>query len=130
MAMSSGISLANKCQLLFGFAVVLIVTAALIVPWIRTGLMVRDSQTEVARQLADAWLNDRIQLGSIDSQGVLPAPLDETTVESELPTLRLTLVNADQIEADDAHQQFLSGALKRFRDDSNRKEWMTSTTVN
>ena len=60
--MVPGISLANKCQLLFGFAIVMIVAGALSVPWIRTASLITDSQIEVARQLSDAWLKDRIQL--------------------------------------------------------------------
>ena len=64
--MVPGISLANKCQLLFGFAVVMILAAALSVPWIGTRLLVRDYQIEVARQIADAWLADRIELGTLE----------------------------------------------------------------
>ena len=67
--MVSGISLANKCQLLFGFAVVVILTVALSVPWIRTYSMVQEYQVEVARQIADAWLTGRIQLGTIGRAG-------------------------------------------------------------
>jgi hypothetical protein len=47
--MVSGISLANKCQLLFGAAAVLILAAALSVPWLRTSAMVHDSQLQVTR---------------------------------------------------------------------------------
>jgi signal transduction histidine kinase len=56
----SGISLSNKCQLLFGFSVVVILTAALTVPWIRTQSLVSEYQVEVSRQLADAWLAGRV----------------------------------------------------------------------
>ena len=63
--MVSGISLANKCQLLFGVAAVIIVAAALLVPWIHTPLTVRESQFEVARQLAVAWLHGEVQLGGV-----------------------------------------------------------------
>ena len=58
--MVSGISLSNKCQLLFGFSVVVILTAALTVPWIRTQSLVSEYQVEVSRQLADAWLAGRV----------------------------------------------------------------------
>ena len=50
--MAQGISLANKCQILFGAAVFALLGAALAVPWVRTGLIVSDSQLEVSRQLA------------------------------------------------------------------------------
>ena len=51
--MASGISLANKSQLLFGFAVFLLLTVALSVPWFRTKTLVREMQHEIARQLAE-----------------------------------------------------------------------------
>lgn len=58
--MSRGVSLANKCQLLFGGAVVVIVTAALIGPWIRLGTIVDDAQLENSRQIADLWASDQL----------------------------------------------------------------------
>jgi len=45
------ISLANKCQILFGAAVLLILSAALFVPWLRMQKLVEESQREVAREL-------------------------------------------------------------------------------
>ncbi len=53
--MARGISLANKCQLLFGTAVLLIVTAALIVPWVRLARIVDDAQVENSRLIAELW---------------------------------------------------------------------------
>ena len=70
--MVSGISLADKCQLLFGAAVVAILAAALAVPWFRTPHIVREGQFEVARQLADAWLAGEIQLGQLERQRGAP----------------------------------------------------------
>ena len=75
--MASGISLANKCQLLFGCAVVVILTAALSVPWIRTQSLVHEYQFEVARQIADAWVADSIRLGTFDRPGRVPRALFE-----------------------------------------------------
>lgn len=49
------ISLANKCILLFGAAVVLIIVAALGVPWVRMNEMVDDAETEVSRQMVLVW---------------------------------------------------------------------------
>ncbi|MCH2145401.1 MAG: HAMP domain-containing histidine kinase [Phycisphaerales bacterium] len=51
--MSSGLSLANKCQLLFGAAVILLLAGVLAVPWFRSGSLVQDAQLEIVRQLAD-----------------------------------------------------------------------------
>ena len=59
--MASGLSLANKCQLLFGVAVVVLLAGVLAVPWFRSVSLVEDAQLEIVRQLADT------QLGSLDS---------------------------------------------------------------
>lgn len=140
--MSSGISLANKCQLLFGFAIVMILTAALSIPWIRTSSMVRDAQVEVARQMADAWLSDRIALGSIDQPGRGPgattrpegaasahSAADTLDNLADAPTLRMTLVQADEIDPDDAQRTFLANALRRFRDNARQIELTTTSWV-
>ena len=104
--MVAGLSLANKCQLLFGFAVVVILTVALSVPWIRTYALVREYQVEVARQLADAWLAGWIQLGTIERPGTPPSPLVELLAEdAPLPTLRMTLVYIDEIDVTDCPRE-------------------------
>ncbi|MBL0927299.1 MAG: HAMP domain-containing histidine kinase [Phycisphaerales bacterium] len=53
--MRSGLSLANKCQLLFGAAIVVIIAAALVVPWFRLGSVADHTQLETSRQLARLW---------------------------------------------------------------------------
>ena len=53
--MAQGISLASKCQILFGIAVTALLCAALAVPWYRTVALVTESQLEVSLQLADTW---------------------------------------------------------------------------
>jgi two-component system, NarL family, sensor histidine kinase BarA len=128
--MVPGISLANKCQLLFGVAIVLIVTAALSVPWVRTTSMVRDGQVEVARQLSDAWLQDRIQLGTIESPGSLPRKIDDFLTHPEnAPVLRMTLVRVEEIDTVDEPRPFLAAALKRFRDNPERTEHTATANV-
>ncbi|HZW10639.1 MAG TPA: HAMP domain-containing sensor histidine kinase [Phycisphaerales bacterium] len=49
------ISLADKCVILFGGAVVLIVLVALSVPWLRMGALVDVGQLELSRNLAIVW---------------------------------------------------------------------------
>lgn len=49
------LSLATKCLLLFGAAVVLIIAAALAVPWFRMNAMVDESEIEVSRQMVSTW---------------------------------------------------------------------------
>ncbi len=67
---SRGISLANKCQLLFGAAIVLILTAALSVPWFRMHRVIDRGEQEIARQLANAWLQNVIELGTVPETGL------------------------------------------------------------
>ena len=128
--MVSGISLANKCQLLFGFAIVVILTTVLSVPWIRTSTMVQDSQVEVARQLSEAWLKDRIQLGTLEQPGSSPSKLDEfLTHPDQTPVLRMTLVPVEEIDPDDEQRPFLSVALRQFRVKPERTEYMATVRV-
>jgi len=128
--MVSGISLANKCQLLFGFAVVVILAAALSVPWIRTRLLVGDYQIEEARRIADSWLADRIQLGTLEQPGALSYGSGELgdSLAAE-PTLRLSFVRVDEIDEDDDDDSFLAGALRRFREDSAVTEHVVAEQV-
>lgn len=49
------ISLANKCLLLFGLAVVMIIVAALSVPWVRMNQLVDESEVAVSRQVLSTW---------------------------------------------------------------------------
>ena len=124
--MVPGISLANKCQLLFGFAIVLILTCALAVPWVRTHSLVRESQVEVARQLSEAWLSDRIQLGALEQPGAVPHKLDDFLAHPEsAPPLRMTLLKVAEIE-DDPQQPFAAAALRYFRDKPDRTEYMST----
>ena len=64
--MAQGISLANKCQILFGVAAVALLGGALAGPWIRTGTIVTDSQLELSRELA----NEILSRESLDAKTV------------------------------------------------------------
>ncbi|UCD75675.1 MAG: HAMP domain-containing histidine kinase [Phycisphaerales bacterium] len=126
--MVSGISLSNKCQFLFGFAVVMILAAALSVPWILTRMLTRESEVEVARQLADAWLADRIQLGAMERYGGIPMPISDVFDNpEEPPALRMTLVEVDQIDPDDERRPFLAAAFAHFRANPEDNEHHTTT---
>jgi len=128
--MVPGISLANKCQLLFGFAVVVILAAALSVPWFRTRLLVRDYQVEVARQIADAWLADRIELGRLGAPGMARHGFGELSTGAEgEPILRLAFVWVDRIDPEDDQNRFLAGALAHFRGVPDATEHTTMAPV-
>ncbi|MEE2908330.1 MAG: HAMP domain-containing sensor histidine kinase [Planctomycetota bacterium] len=57
-AKTRGISLANKCLILFGCALAVIFILALAAPWIRSDRVVADYQLEVAQQLARTVIYD------------------------------------------------------------------------
>lgn len=103
------VSLANKCQLAFGAAVIVIVVAALSVPWLRMQALVNEGQREIARSLADAWLRDLVQLGGSFT------PPDETG-EPDAPerSLRIALVEEAGLDAAAARDSFVDDAVKEF----------------
>ena len=137
--MVSGISLANKCQLLFGFAIVVIIAVALAVPWTRMSTLMRESQIETARQLADAWLDGRVQLGAGENLNAavllgddedvdLEALMDDGDAETAEFTMRL--INAAGIRPRDGGPGFLTSALGRFRDNPESDEHTATVMVN
>ncbi|HWB20904.1 MAG TPA: HAMP domain-containing sensor histidine kinase [Phycisphaerales bacterium] len=135
-SMLSGISLANKCQLLFGCAIIAILFAALSVPWMRTSSMVSQSQLEIARQLADAWLNDRIHLSSVEhssvstiisSSATTTSPENAASPPENLLTLSLVMVK--DIDTNDPEQAFLAEAFRKFSDSSKSQEFSSSQRV-
>jgi len=80
------ISLANKCLLLFGAAIVLIVFAALLAPWLRMNALVGDVQQELSRQLVSAWeRTERENPGGQASAsfGVVRLGMEEATEKAE-----------------------------------------------
>ncbi len=148
LGMSSGISLANKCQLLFGAAIVLILIGALAVPWARTQSLVRESQSEMARQIADAWLYDRARIGVIDDpdrtssaqvdrleefiKSAGAAGASGVSVRPGEPMLRVVYVPLARIElpAGGAEPRtFAARALARFQDSQPRIEYSTTVRV-
>jgi two-component system, NarL family, sensor histidine kinase BarA len=110
------ISLAAKCQLLFGAAVVLIVAAALFVPWQRMEQLMRQLDEASAETLAEA-----VMLAHVEGrQGLLEAD-DKGRVIEPLPGVRLYRVRPDDGEAavdeEDGNglPRFERGALARFQ---------------
>lgn len=106
------ISLANKCQLLFGAAVLLILAAALSVGWLRMRTLVREGQESAARKLAEAWMEGRVEL----SPRAQPATGSEAeTAPAVLSSLRMTLIEAEDFEQASARDEFLDKAIRRLR---------------
>ncbi len=94
--MARGISLANKCQLLFGVAVVLIVSAALIGPWLRVGRMIDESELGALRDFAAA----------------------EAAAPGDLVVQRISASAAAAIERD----EFVEAAFEQFNADESLEE--------
>jgi two-component system, NarL family, sensor histidine kinase BarA len=102
-----GISLANKCLLLFGGAVVLIVLMALSVPWVRMYSLIDDGQLEVSRRLVDVW-------ATLDRD--LP-PGSGTEDDAEHGGIRAQRLNVEEARAAAPTDRSLARALRTFERD-------------
>jgi len=69
--MTRALSLANKCQLLFGAAIVVLLAAALATPWIRLRFVIDESLLDTSRQIALLWP------GVLETESSLEAFLDD-----------------------------------------------------
>ncbi|MEX0654433.1 MAG: ATP-binding protein [Phycisphaeraceae bacterium] len=117
------VSLANKCQLLFGAAVILILTAALAVVWLRMQTLVEQGPQERAADLADAWLTDQIQLG-----GAL-TPVDRVVEPLEPGAeLTLSLIEQEEFARFGEADPFLHQAIERFSLRPDSEHWFTTAT--
>ncbi|MEM7624742.1 MAG: HAMP domain-containing sensor histidine kinase [Planctomycetota bacterium] len=104
------ISLANKCQLLFGLAVVLVMTAALTVVGWRMQTLVERAPQRRAQDLAEMWLAGQIDLGNaIERVEVRDDPEFETGVV-------VSLIHDDEIDAYTVEDAFLADAVARFEE--------------
>lgn len=68
--MSSRLSLANKCLVIFGCAIVVIIASTLAVPWARTSALVQEYQIEVSQQLADLWMQSKVITEGFEDEDV------------------------------------------------------------
>ncbi|MCH2135094.1 MAG: HAMP domain-containing histidine kinase [Phycisphaerales bacterium] len=108
--MQRGISLAHKCLILFGCAATAILVGALIVPWVGSVTLVREFQVEVASQLADAWLQDRIALGTLRTSAG-GSPQDESHIPDGVA---LSWIPASDIDPQADPDTFVSRAWVAF----------------
>jgi two-component system, NarL family, sensor histidine kinase BarA len=109
MAKAVRISLANKCQLLFGAAVLLILSAALAVGWWRMQTLVTEGQEEGARKLANACIEGIIRPAGMASKLELG--------------LTLRRLDRDDMELEAPQDAFLAEAIAQFKNRSDRNEW-------
>lgn len=125
--MFRGISLANKCLLLFGGAVVLIVAAALTFPALRMWKLVDEGEIQRSRVLVDTWvvLDQQIQ-----SERPAPAPqplfpmLEAPSFGGDryggIGAERFTMERARRIRGGDV---FIAAALAAFEAQPHRTEF-------
>lgn len=118
-----GISLANKCLLLFGGAVILIVLAALTVPLVRMNTLVDEGQLDVSRQLLGVWqtLEEQGDPGmAIGTPAAGPAVIDRAGV----PARRLSL---DEATALSQGSRFIRNAIDAFQADPQRGDYLEAS---
>ncbi len=113
-----GISLANKCLLLFGGAVVLIILAALAVPWFRMNAIVDEAQKDFSKQLVDVWERGVRGGGAMGPLRAAPGG----GVKDEIGDATIRLMALDEARAaaliggpsGAAADEFIAKALKAF----------------
>ncbi len=105
----NGISLANKCVLLFGGAVVVIVVAAMTVPWFRMTALIDAGQLELSRQMARTW----------DDLGEGGAPSVGAEERAGIVARSMSLAEATMLAPND---RFVREALERFQADPTMAE--------
>jgi signal transduction histidine kinase len=104
------ISLANKCQLLFGAAVILILTAALAVVWLRMQTLVERAPRQRAHDMAEAWLAGDVKFTA-------PPPGAQMTLQP-LPAdrdVQLTIIEKQDFDRLGEGDAFLRRGIDRFR---------------
>ncbi len=127
----SGISLSNKCQLLFGCAVFIILIAALSVPWFHTAALVKDYQIELARQLADTWLAAGIELGSMENSADVPKALDDEVKDpNKRSALSMRFIEAANASSVKHGKGFVERAFELFKSNPEDTEYYDSIEIN
>lgn len=117
-----GISLANKCLLLFSGALILIVLAALTVAWVRMDELVDDGQLQVSRQQVEVWEALHAQAGP----GVFQDPGQQGIEHAGIRARRLRVEEAQALAAQD---RFIALALRLLKADPARADVQSATGV-
>ncbi len=116
-----GISLANKCLLLFSGAVILIVSAALTVCWLRMDDLVDQWQLDLSRQDVERWARmDAAQGAPV----VFRNPGPEGWIE--YAGIRAKRLRAEEAGAQAPSDPFLARALVRFKAGPSLAEYQAS----
>ncbi len=104
-----GISLANKCLLLFGSAVVAVVLVALLLPWFRMAALVDAGQLEVSRAMVSSW--------EAEERTLPQAEQSLTGQPKSLAGVYAARLSAEQVEVLAQRDPFLAAALRTLREE-------------
>ncbi len=129
-----GLSLAQKCLLVFGTAIVLVVLAALAVPWFQMTKLIDAGQRDVSRQMVVTWEALGTAGVSDDPRSVVPVPtlpnpnwplpraekFGVKEARSGIIAVRYTLDQAADLARSD---RFVARAVAAFRSDPQRQEF-------
>lgn len=121
--MTLGISLAQKCQILFGAAVLGMVALAVLPPWIKAGDLVDQSQLDASRRIATVW-PDLANL-HVPIDHFLSAPEGESPPEEadgEAPSIVVAYATPADFGRIEAGEGFAAGALAVFNEQRGRAE--------
>lgn len=105
-----GISLANKCLLLFGAAVLLVVFAALSIPWLRMNSLVDEAQKDLSRELVEVW-QQGLEAG--------PGPAMHPAALSRIGDAEIELMLPERVVEASRTDGFVARAWSLFRDKTN-----------
>ena len=115
MPLAVRISLATKCQLLFGAAVVLILTAALAVAWERMQKLMYVGLQETSHKLAEAYLSNLIQVDRAEWSS------DAATADDWADQgIHLAMIYKHQFLSAASRDPFLAEAIERFKTHGDR----------
>ncbi len=115
--MARGVSLANKCQLLFGAAIILIIAASLSAPWVLVGSIADRAQIEASRQIAELWPllpAETIELTEAGSERAEPEPA--------APGVRIWRLPGARAAQAAERRDFVGVTTRRFLDDVGENE--------
>ena len=122
--MFRGVSLANKCLLLFGAAVVLIICAALSVPWLRMTWGIDDREIEVCRQMTRVWAATSVGGGGGRPDELVAAVGGEAAAKAlEIDGTSIRLLTAGQIDGERKRDAAIGVAWDTLRDQGTRGEF-------
>ncbi|HMO26849.1 MAG TPA: HAMP domain-containing protein, partial [Tepidisphaeraceae bacterium] len=114
------ISLAAKCQLLFGIAAVLIIAAALFVPWQRMEQLTEQLNEKAAQTVARIAVAEHVRQHAATQPFATPASPDAAAtpaaplVVDNLPVQPVRILSVERIRADETALRFEANALDRF----------------